>query len=388
MTTKEKLQMSMVLDAPSNVRRTKDGYLAANVRAARSGIQIYRGYEVGAPDKKEVRVYRPEDEVFHKDSLTTYPHKPITNDHPPVMVDSETWKKYAVGMLGESVARDGEFVVVPMALMDQEVIDDYKSGKRQLSMGYSCELVWDSGITPDGQEYDAVQREIRVNHLAVVAAARGGPSLKIGDDDETGDEPMTLKTMTVDSISVEMSDTAIQVVQKALNDRDSRLQKLESELKALKDAQTEIAQKHGADSATHKTELATKDAEIATLKKQVADAEITPAKLDQLVAERAEVVGAAKKIVGDKLIIDGKTISEIRRQVVDAYMGEQAKGWDDVAVTAAFNVIAKDAKLANGGGNPLADAITHHQPTADTRQAAYDAYQKELTERWKKPVAA
>jgi len=48
----------------AGVRRTRDGYLVADARVARAGIQIYAGREVGRPDLDEVRVWRPEDEVF------------------------------------------------------------------------------------------------------------------------------------------------------------------------------------------------------------------------------------------------------------------------------------------------------------------------------------
>lgn len=381
-----KLNMHEMLDA-SNIRITKDGYLAATVRAARAGIQIYRGYEVGDPKMKEVRVYRPPDEVFHKDSLATYPHKPITNDHPPVMVDSESWKKYAVGAMGESVARDGEFVVVPMALMDQDVIDDYRKGKRQLSMGYTCELVFDAGVTPDGQEYDAVQRNIRANHLAVVAVARGGPDLKIGDDDD--EQGATMQKHLVDGISVEMSDTAIQVVQKAFETRGAALSTAKSELKTAQDALAKAQADGAAKTAADAKTISEQVAEIAVLKKKVEDSTLTPKQIDALVAERQTIIGKAQAVLGDKLVIDGKSVGEIRRQVVDAYLGDDAKGYNDDQVTIAFGVVTKDAKGDNktNGRDALSDALSSRK-TPDTRDAAYADYDKALTNAWKNKPAA
>jgi len=46
------------------VKRTADGYLAAYARVARTGIQIYKGKELGRPDLGDVAVYRPASEVF------------------------------------------------------------------------------------------------------------------------------------------------------------------------------------------------------------------------------------------------------------------------------------------------------------------------------------
>lgn len=162
---------------------TADGYLVAQPRISRTGIQLYRGSEVGMKDKAVVRVYRPEAEVFHEDSMRSMAHRPLTNDHPPVPVTADNWKEYSVGQSGGEVVRDGEFVRVPMAFMDKAAIADIKAGKKQLSVGYSCDMEFTPGVTPDGQAYDAVQSAIRGNHIALVKAARGGDRLSVGDKD-------------------------------------------------------------------------------------------------------------------------------------------------------------------------------------------------------------
>ncbi|KSV69841.1 hypothetical protein D9M68_384920 [compost metagenome] len=66
----------------AGTRRTADGYLVADVRTARTGIQLYTGREVGKPEMQSVKVYRSADQVFDKASLGSYAHKPVTNDHP------------------------------------------------------------------------------------------------------------------------------------------------------------------------------------------------------------------------------------------------------------------------------------------------------------------
>ena len=43
----------------AGTRRTRDGYLVADVRIARAGnVQTYLGRELGMPDRATVRVYR------------------------------------------------------------------------------------------------------------------------------------------------------------------------------------------------------------------------------------------------------------------------------------------------------------------------------------------
>jgi hypothetical protein len=105
--------------AVTDVRRTADGYLVADARIARVGIQTYLGSEVGKPEMAQVRVYRSEEEVFHQDSLSSFAHRPITLDHPPVSVNARNWKKYAVGIASDEVVRDGGYVRIPMMVTDQ-----------------------------------------------------------------------------------------------------------------------------------------------------------------------------------------------------------------------------------------------------------------------------
>lgn len=387
------VQLSDMLTV-DGLKRTEDGYYTANVRAARTGVQIYRGSEVGRPDMEFVKVYRPESEVFSKRSLKSYAHRPVTNDHPPVAVTADNWKEYSIGHVGDEVIRDGQFVRVPMVLMDAAAIADVEAGKRQLSLGYSTDLQFKSGVTKDGQEYDAIQTDIRANHLAVVAAARGGPKLIIGDDKkETAMSEKLTKTVTVDSLSVLTDDMGAQILQRHMGQTTDSLkaatEKVSSLEKQLADANTALA---AAQAETAKV-TETKDAEIAVMKKQLADSAITPEKLDTLVKDRAVVVGKARTVLGDKLVADGKSIDDIRKQVVDAKMGDAAKNYSVDAVTAAFNALTVDVKTTDAatiGNDPLArdlsftaDGVTHD---ADLNKAYADRDQR-LRDAWKPKVA-
>jgi hypothetical protein len=206
-------------DAKSSMRTTSNGYLVASPRVARTGIQLYGGHELGFTDErrhKVFKVFRPENEVFKNDSLHSFAHKPVTDDHPPRHVDAASWSKHARGFMGGEVARDGQFVRVPMLLTDQNLINKVKSGKAELSVGYACDIVWDSGTTPDGEQYDAQQRNIHVNHVAVVDAGRGGPQLRIGD--------VEMKTETLHRPgSLPMTDADRASREKLYEQRDKRL---------------------------------------------------------------------------------------------------------------------------------------------------------------------
>lgn len=171
-------------------RLTEDGYLVTEPRVARTGIQIYKGWEVGRPDMEDVRVYRPAAEVFNKKAMASLAHRTITLEHPETRVDASNWKQLAVGHSSEPVARDGDFIRVPLVLMDAHAIGAAQAGTSQLSVGYGAKLKWGAGQAPDGQLYDAMQTEIRANHIALVSAARGGSKLKLGD---AGDREFSTK---------------------------------------------------------------------------------------------------------------------------------------------------------------------------------------------------
>jgi hypothetical protein len=170
----------LVKTSDGTMRRTADGYLTAFANVARTGIQQYKGKELGRPDLDVVNVYRPADEVFSRDAMHSMAHKPVTLYHPTEAVTSKNWKDHAGGSTGDEVVRDGDHVRVPLVMMDQGLIDAVeKGGIKELSMGYSTDLKWGRGTTPEGLSYDATQTNIRANHLAVVPVARGGNTLRL-----------------------------------------------------------------------------------------------------------------------------------------------------------------------------------------------------------------
>jgi len=127
-------------------KKTSDGYLVAQPRVARTGIQVYSPKEAGRPEMdRMVRVYRSEEEVFSQDTIRSFAHRPVTLNHPPEMVNDKNWKKYSVGHTIDPIVRDGEFVRCPIMLMDQAVIKEFEAGRNQLSMGYTCDLKWEPG---------------------------------------------------------------------------------------------------------------------------------------------------------------------------------------------------------------------------------------------------
>jgi hypothetical protein len=371
------------------VRKTSDGFLVGTAKVARTGIQIYAGHEVGRPDLAQVRVFRPEAEVFHKDALHSFAHRPMTLDHPPEMVTADNWRTYAVGSTGDEIARDGEAVRVPLVLMDAKAISAVDGGKRELSMGYFADLKWEAGKTPGGEEYDAMQTNIRGNHLAVVTAARAGSAYRIGDENQQGDAAMSLRKIMIDGISIETTDQGAEAITKLQGLLDGANKSAADALKAKDTAEGALA----AAATAHKSALDAKDGEIAALKTKIPDAKA----MDAAIQARAKVIADAKVIAGDKLVTDGKTDAEIRRGAVATKHGDEfVKDRSDDYVAAAFDALVKagggtSSTSSSGQGDTLRQALQSTVSVGDARkeaETAYDEMVKRQQDAWRGPQKA
>lgn len=353
----------------AGTRRTGDGYLVADAKAVRTGIQTYLGAEVGKPEMAIVRVYRSEDEVRNTDSLRSFSHAPVTVDHPSVSVNAENWKDFAVGEVSTAATWDGNRISLPLILKDAKAIEAVTGGKRELSAGYTCDLDWTAGTTADGQAFDAQQKNIRANHVAIVDRGRAGAECRIGDADPhkwgaspilptTDKETITmsdaLRTVVVDGLSVSTTDQGAQAIAKLQKD-------LESSAAKFTDAE-----------ATHARAIAAKDAELAKAHAE-RDAEkakvLDAAALDARVQARADLIDAAKK-VAPKIETKGLSDADIRKAAVVAVRGADAiKDKSEAYIDAAFDLL-KDVKPAD----PIRQVLQSGIQSADglTSDAAYN----------------
>jgi uncharacterized protein len=368
-------------DDAANVEVTTDGYLKAMPRIARTGIQKYLGAECGRPEMDTVMVYRPETSVFADSATHSYTHLPICIDHPRQMVSADNWKKVAVGETGDEVLRDGHTVRVPMMLRDSKAIKLVKDGKRQLSVGYACDLKWGDGVTPDGEHYDAMQTNIRANHLAIVTEARGGPTLTIGDA-----EMSELKTVIIDGLPCQMSDKDAAIVQRTIKNLNDEFEFFKKKKKEEEDDEDKKRDSMSKALAEKDEAIKVKDALIATVQQQLKDA-TDPAKLDAQLSARDAVRSKAMAIMGPAFKVDGRKIEDVRRDVVVAKSNvAAAKDWGDEAITAVFDHLTSDVQPQR---NPIRDASIAFAGTPpafqgqSVKDAAYAEYCKDLQDGWK-----
>lgn len=329
--------------ALGGVEVTPEGYMTAFARTARTGIQTYKGSEVGKPDLDTVRVYRAEDEVFSKDGLERFETLPITVGHPKEFVNPKNIDGLSVGVTGMNVLRDGEFLRLGLKVMSDRGVKAYKDGIDQLSAGYDAELVWGDGVSPEGEAYDARQVNIRPNHIAMVRTARAGSKARIGDEesgegqtwgaspitseDQKGNQ-MANRTILVDGLSVDTTDAGAQAIEK---------------LQGVITTMTADAATQAAALETMTKDRDTLQGEKAALEKQVKDSAISPEKLNDMAAKRGKIMAKAKKVMG-KDPDEKMTDADVMRAAVTHHLGDAMPAdMADAAVEGAFLTINADS---------------------------------------------
>lgn len=290
---------------------TDEGFLVVPARIARTGIQEYLAFEMGLQDRdptETVRVFRPTEEVFSQSSLEPFTNKPVTDNHPTELVDSTNAKKLSVGHSGPEVTQDGIFASTILHITDAEAIKKIEDGKVELSNGYTSDIEWTAGVTSDGDEYDAIQRNIKGNHIALVDKGRCGPACKVSDNSPTNvkKEP-NMATVNIDGVDFEVSDQAAQAVRKLhgrVEDAEKKAEDQEEEMKKKEDQEEKMKKDHQASLDTLQAELDDAAAKAPT-----------PEQLDALVENRISTRDAAIKIKPD-LKWEGKDCETIRKEII------------------------------------------------------------------------
>ena len=143
--------------------KTDEGFVRDAPIIGRTGILEYRNV-----DGSIRREYRPPEEAFNADSLASIRGKPITLGHHGLVSSANYREAKPVGTVISDGRQDGNNIRADVVIYSLDTDD------RELSCGYQTELEETPGVTEDGQHYDAIQRNIVYNHLAIVPRGRAG----------------------------------------------------------------------------------------------------------------------------------------------------------------------------------------------------------------------
>lgn len=383
----------------STRKKLDSGFLQVDATFSRVGIQQYTAGELGLTDRPAgtlIKVYRSPKQVFAADSLASLQMLPVTDNHPDDMVTTDNVDELAMGWSGDTVTHDGKVTKGRVTITKQSLIRKVDANQKvEISLGYTCDLDWTGGTTPEGETYDAEQINIVGNHIAVVDAGRCGSDCRLQDA-----EPQPVKDCSSGKCSCQggapMADKALKKIVvdglgmvETTDEGETAIKHVQGQLTAAQDA---LAKKDGeiaAKDAANKTALEAKDKEIEELKAKVADT----ATLDARANARAKLIADAKKIGGDAIVTDGKTDLEIQKAAVTAKLGDEAvKDKPDTFFSGAFDtLVAMGASKATNDQDDtperdgLRDAL---RPDAETRDAKKQpSYEDRMAARWKGAAA-
>ena len=395
--------------------KTDEGYLKVWCKAARVGTQLYtRG------DGSQVREYRPEDEVSDPDSLASFGMKAVTLNHPKVLLDSKTTKLHQVGHAGSHVRFSDGFVEVALVITDEEAINSIERGDTQeVSAGYRVDYDPTPGVTPEGESYDGIQRNIKVNHIALVSRGRAGRNARLLlDSCDRNDAVAEIETpsnsaeqsmarITLDGLEVEIpADSATAVksfvkdTQRGMAELQQKLDAQVEEFQAATNEKTELQER--VDNATGRIEELEKQlAEAVAASEQRSDAE----EINSAVNKRIEALNKFAPILPEDYKFDGEDEAQIMALAYSNVFEKEARedasadyllGVLDGVLAAMEDIeedqeeIKADADFApeEDGSNVAEVRAALSAVQASEKFDAQDAYRERLLNGWKSDLSA
>jgi uncharacterized protein len=320
---------------------TPAGYLRCEAYLTRAGIFTYK--DAAGNTIKELR--KPS-EVFAGKSIATLTMAPLCDDHPDERVDSTNAKKYSVGSVGSDLEKDGDYLRGSVMITDQTTIDKVeKEDKQELSCGYTCEVDPTPG-TWNGEHYDAVQKNIVYNHLALVTVGRAGPEVKLRlDSAAMVDEPQGKLSMTEAEITALKAeneklrkDAAAKPTSRSMKIGDTDFDMPNEMADAIEEWMKDAGGLLG------KTMLEKSQAKGDALEAEVKKLK-DPAKLQEAVKARVALEKQASRVLGDEIKVDSMSDDEIKKAVV-LKVNPEAKldGRDPVYVDARYDAAIESSK--------------------------------------------
>lgn len=153
---------------------TAEGYLVDRPIVTSTGI-----FEYIKPDGTVRRELRLPEDVFDPESLKSYRGKPIIVTHDAGLITKKNVSDEQIGTIMSDGYRSGNDVRAEIIIHDTMAMKS--AGLKELSLGYNLDLEEEPGEW-NGQPYDAIQHNIRINHLALVGDARAGERARLNID--------------------------------------------------------------------------------------------------------------------------------------------------------------------------------------------------------------
>lgn len=310
---------------------TPEGFLLCeDVPVARTGEMLYAAGEVpieAGPDGL-IRISRTPEEVFRDETLASCAGKPVTLDHPDDFVTPTTFSQLGKGVMlnirrGEGLEND--LILADLLITAQDAIAAVQDEEiEEVSLGYEADY---EQVSPGR----GVQRNIVVNHVAIVPRGRCGPRCAIGDKEpemKTKDSKTSRRPAWLDRLMQSMKAKDEAGVEEALKEGQEAMDE-ESEEERKKREEAE-AGKTG-DSALILKTLRSLDRRMARIEARDAERERETEDDDEEDDETDETTDT---------VIEAEPSRRVSEEGVDLYTGDSAR-----QIAARAEILAPGVKL-------------------------------------------
>ena len=311
---------------PDSFKRTAQVFLRVQASLTKTGVFNYQ----------EGREYRSEEEVFHADSIESIKGAPVTDLHPSEkgcdnLLTPANAKEHIIG-IAENIERDGSYLKGSLIIFHEDAIKAIEAGERkEISLGYKCRLEQTPG-TINGESYDAIQRDIVVNHIAIGPKGwgRAGPDCSIRTDSNHPKTGLKMdEVIRLDGVDIALNAASIKSF---FAEQRKRMSEMEGRLDAAN------------------LELEKKKALIAALEE--------PKAVSARVNARMTLLNQCKEIVGDDERLDALSDEELKLAAIKRHYPD-------------LDLKDKGQSYIDGIFDVMTTKIERSDSLSDTRQALY-----------------
>ena len=362
------------------------------------GVFPYLGKTI-SEDLEPNKVYyvlRPEEELSKEETLETFKLIPIVDDHTMLgnkqgMQPAE--EKGIHGVIGDNVYYKDGVIYGDLKIFSETLKEEIENGKKELSMGYFCDYELKDGEY-NGEPYQAIQRNLKINHIALVNEGRMGADVRVYDHKITFDTIEELNQMEEikEETKVENQDECKDedVDKRALIDEVGGIlkDKLDEELwrtvigKIEKLAYNDSEAANNDEDIEEKTEElkdeTVKDEEVVVppVEEKIEEKEddgktevqvaVSMDEMIKAIADRDALVEAVKPVIGDNANYKSMTAEAVAKYACDKLDIKVSKGMERAALTGYLKANKKQTVTYS-----LDNAIA-----APKTDAAFEAYKK------------
>ncbi|WP_322067541.1 DUF2213 domain-containing protein [Burkholderia cenocepacia] len=313
---------------------TPEGFLLCeDVPVARTGEMLYAEGEVpieAGPDGL-IRISRTPEEVFRDATLASCAGKPVTLDHPDDFVTPATFSALGKGVMLNIRRGDGienDLILADLLITAQDAIDAVQDEEiEEVSLGYEADY---EQVSPGR----GVQRNIVVNHVAIVPRGRCGPRCAIGDKEpemKTKDSKTSRRPAWLDRLMKSMKAKDEAGVEEALKEGQEAMDEESEEERERREA-ADREGRTGDNAAILKT--------LRSLDRRMARIEARDAERERETEDDDEEEDDDDSDTTKDTIIEAEPSRRVSEEGVDLYTGDAAR-----LIPARAEILAPGVKM-------------------------------------------